>query len=235
MQEVATYPKQQQSTANTRHGLTSMQKIGLGVAGAIVLGLGIRYAVKAYTKSKANAGERQTFQEGGSATIAKQLQMTFENDGNFGTNVKKLREIMTGLKSKDQWSEIEKQYEIIYNEPLAKKLKDELQASEYDEMLQIKEAKPQKAGQKVLGDVLYRAWAKRLKAAFDKTYSFIPGTDEPAVKAVFNEVPTQRAFINVGRAYGQLYKVNLIDVLKSELEIWEYDDYMKIILKKPQA
>jgi len=235
MQQVAPYSQQQQTATGRGYGLSAMQKVGLGVAGAIVLGLGIRYAVKAYSKSKANAGERQTFQDGSSATIAKQIQMTFENDGNFGTNVKKLREIMTALKSKQQWAEIEKQYEIIYNEPLAKKLKDELQATEYDEMLQIKDSKPLKPGQKVSGDVLYQAWAKRLKSAFDKTYSFIPGTDEAAIKAVFNEVPTQRAFINVGRAYGKLYKANLIDVLKSELEIWEYDDYMKIILKKPQS
>ena len=33
--------------------------------------------------------------------------------------------------------------------------------------------------------------AKRLKAAFDKSYGFMPGTDEEAIKAVFSEIPTQ--------------------------------------------
>jgi hypothetical protein len=101
-------------------------------------------------------------------------------------------------------------------------------------MLQIIAAKPDKEGQAPTTNQ-YTAWAKRLKAAFDKTYSFIPGTDEDAIKAVFSEIPTQNAFIQVGKAYSKEFGENIITVLKSELEVWEYGEYMKIITSKRKA
>ncbi len=112
-------------------------------------------------------------------------------------------------------------------------MSDELQLTEYNEMLQIMQGKPEKDG-KVPYLAQYNAWAKRLKAAFDKTYAFIPGTDEEAIKAVFTEIPTQTAFVNVGKVYNKLYNTNLITALKSELEFYEYNDYMKIITSKPK-
>jgi hypothetical protein len=114
-------------------------------------------------------------------------------------------------------------------------MKSELESSEYDEMLFIKESKPEKTGQKIAKEVLYKNWAKRLKSAFDKTYSFLPGTDENAVKAVFMEIPTQQDFVNMGKAYQREYKRSFISDLKSELEYWEYPTYMNLIVKKPKV
>ena len=68
----------------------------------------------------------------------------------------------------------------------------------------------------------YDGWAKRLKAAFDKSYGFMPGTDEDAIKAVFNEIPTQKAFVLTGIWYKKLYASNMMTDLKGELEMWEY-------------
>ena len=67
-------------------------------------------------------------------------------------------------------------------------LKEELAASEYNEMLAIIAGKPDKITgnySPIVTSQQYSAWAKRLKAAFDITYWFVPGTDEPAIKAVF--------------------------------------------------
>ena len=115
-------------------------------------------------------------------------------------------------------------------------MSDELQTTEYNEMLQIIAQKPDKTGGKPTSSTLvYDGWAKRLKAAFDKEYGFIPGTDEEGIKAVFNEMPTQKAFIMTGIVYKKLYTTNMMTDLKSELEMWEYNDYMKIILSKPKG
>jgi hypothetical protein len=97
----------------------------------------------------------------------------------------------------------------------------------------ILSAKPQK--KTAQGVLNYLAWAKRLKAAFDKMYGFVPGTDEEAIKAVFNEVPTQAAFLKVSEAYLNKYHTSLLDDLKSELEFWEYPEYMNIITSKPKS
>ncbi len=112
-------------------------------------------------------------------------------------------------------------------------MSSELQTTEYSEMMQIMDAKPKKK-EAVAPSVAYKAWAKRMKAAFDKTYGFLPGTDGDAIVAVFNEIPNQAAFVQVADAYKKLYGTNMLDDLKSEGEFGQYDDWMKIITSKPQ-
>lgn len=160
--------------------------------------------------------------------------MAFDNDGYFGTDTEALRSTLVNIKSRAELDKVYKAYQKEFHSNMYKDMSDELQATEYNEMLQIIAAKPDKPGQAPTANQ-YTAWAKRLKAAFDKTYSFIPGTDEAAIKAVFTEIPTQRAFIEVGKSYYANYSENMIDALKSELEAWEYPDYMKIITAKPKG
>jgi hypothetical protein len=180
-----------------------------------------------------NKAQGKSFNEGTPETYAKQIKMAFENDGYFGTDTKALRTTLIAIKSKAELKKVFDAYTKEYHKNMYKDMSDELQLTEYNEMLQIMQGKPDKTGT-VPTNVQYDAWAKRLKAAFDKTYSFIPGTDEAAIKAVFTEIPTQTAFINVGKAYNKLYSANLITDLKSELEFYEYGDYMKIITAKPK-
>jgi hypothetical protein len=116
-------------------------------------------------------------------------------------------------------------------------LKDELSTSEYNEMLAIIAGKPDKTDSDhilQIGQQQYLAWAKRLKAAFDISYWFIPGTDEDAVKSVFIEIPTQTDFEKVAVAYKSEFGNDLIGDLKEELEIWEYAPYISIINNKPK-
>jgi hypothetical protein len=204
----------------------------LGVGGVIGL---TWWGTRKIKKGVENKAEAKSFQDGTPETYAKELKMAFENDGWPGTNVKALRTTLTSIKSKAEMKKVFDAYTREYHKNLYKDMSDELQQSEYNEMLQIVNAKPDQNGQKIIvGSAQYDGWAKRLKAAFDKTYGFIPGTDEAAIKQVFIEIPTQTAFINVGKAYYKLYNANLITDLKSELELWEYGDYMKIITTKPK-
>jgi hypothetical protein len=129
-------------------------------------------------------------------------------------------------------------YQKLYNSSLLRDMENELQSSEYNEMLAIISAKPERYTSDTstlqVSAVQYQGWAARLKAAFDKTYGPIPGTDEPAIKAVFNEIPTQGVFVQVGAVYKTLYGRDLIADLKGELEFWEYGSYMNIITQKPK-
>lgn len=190
---------------------------------------------KIIKKTISNSEEKKTFEEGSSATLAKGIKMAFDNDGYWGTDTEALRNVLRQVPSKEEWNKVVKSYQKLYSSNVLKDMSDELQTTEYNEMLQIISAKPERYTQGQVIPKDYDSWAKRLKSAFDKSYSFIPGTDEDAIKAVFTEIPTQADFVETGKAYFKLYNNTLIDDLKSELEIWEYSDYMKIITSKPQA
>jgi len=181
--------------------------------------------------------ERKSFDENSPATYAKRIKMAFDNDGWYGTNTKELRRIMQEIPSREAMKKVSDSYQRLYHTALYKDMGDELQTTEYNEMLAIVSAKPDRISKK--GDTQkllannYEQWARRLKAAFDKTYGPVPGTDETAVVAVFEEIPTQADFVQVGAAYNRLYAANLIEDLKSESDFGEYSQWMKIITSKP--
>lgn len=239
MPEIATYPSPSISPYTPPNmpekpdGLSMKQKIGIGIGAALVLGFGIRWAFKAIKQNRSDKAEGKSFTDGSAETTAKKINMAFANDGWPGTNTTDLRDIITKVKSIQEWDQIVAAYKTLYDKDLNRRIEDELQSSEFKEFLAIKSAKPYRTGQKITGDAQYRSWAIRLKAAFDKTYGPLPGTDDKAVNAVFSEIPTQRAFVNVGKAYNKEYKgSDFIKDMKGDLD---YDHYMKIILKKPQA
>lgn len=209
--------------------------IRYGLAISIALGTGIYFLNRAIKKNKEKKSDTKSFEDGSPQTIAKQIRMALENSGVPGVDLVKLRYLMSSLKSKEQWNQIVQQYDNQFQINLPKDMYRRLDASEYDEMMFIKESKPDKVGQKIAKDVLYKNWAKRLKSAFDKKYTVLPGTDEKAIKVVFTEIPTQNDFVQVGKAYQKEYKTNFIKDLKSELESWEYPDYMKLIVAKPKG
>jgi hypothetical protein len=197
------------------------------------IGTGIWLGNRFIKKKIANSEENKSFEDGTPATLAKQIKMAFENDGWWGTDTEKLRASLRSVNSKSQWEEIIKSYKRLYNENLLQEMSSELQASEYNEMLQIIASKPDKKGQPVKINI-FLAWAKRLKAAFDKTYGFLPGTDEAAILSVLNEIPTQRAFAFTGVSFQKQYGQNIIEALKSEAEGNQYTNWMTIILRKPK-
>lgn len=247
MNEITKYPSNQSPETNanlpvpdqshdvikqhTEESWTLKEKIVYSLIGIVGVGGTIWLGNKLIKNARANKEENKSFEDGSSATIAKQIKMAFDNDGWWGTNTDALREALVSVQSQEDWDKIIKSYQKLYNSNLLKDMSDELQSTEYNEMLQIINAKPKKRGQAPAISP-YKAWAKRLKAAFDKEYGFLPGTDSAAITATFNEIPTQAAFIQVGVEYKRQFGTNLIDDLKAEAEFGQYAEWMGIIIHK---
>lgn len=186
-------------------------------------------------KAKADKEEVKSFGSDKHATWAKQFKQAFLNDGWWGTDVPLVRRTMRAIPSKEDFYKVQKSYRIMYKGAnLIFDLSDELTKLEYEEMLSIKNAKPEKAK----GAEKHRVydpvgWAKRLHAALDYTWlGFLPGTDEDAVKAVFQEIPTQYAFHKTAVAYKNLYAVSLWGDLDGDLN-WSLD-WKALLKKKPK-
>lgn len=205
--------------------------------GVVVLSVGTFFLGKKLVRSLvSNREEKKSFEEESPATYAKRIKMSFENDGWPGTNTTELRRILREIPSRQVFTKVANSFQKLYNSNIYRELSDELQSTEYNEMLSIINAKPDRIVKKSeMKPVLnYGAWAKRLKSAYDKEYGFLPGTDEEAIKAVFEEIPTQAAFVEVGKEYAKLYNSNMLDDLKDEVGFLDYSDWMKIITAKPQ-
>lgn len=223
---------------NEEGDFTLKEKIQYTLLGVVVIGGSILIGRKLVKNAKANNEERKTFEDNSPAGYAKQLKMAFENDNPFGwgTDEEAIRRVMRSVTSKDEFKKVMSSYEKLYSSSLMRDLKEELSATEYNEMLAILSAKPDNAGAKIIiGNNNYLAWARRLKAAFDITYWMFPGTDENAVKAVFMELPTQLAYTDVAKAYKNEYSRDLTADLKDELTTLEYISMMKLLSEKPKA
>ena len=223
-------------TDTTKNDLSLREKLLYSFIGLGIVGGGIFFGRKMILKSVANKEEKQSFEDGTPATYAKQIKMAFDNDGWWGTDTTKLRTTLREIPSKQVWLKTQESYKKLFNSNLITDMTSELQSTEYDEMMQIIGEKPDKTGGKPAStSVEYVGWAKRLKAAFDKSYGFLPGTDVDALVAVLNEIPTQKAFIMTGIAYQKLYGTNVMTDMQSESEFGQYSDWMKIILSKPKG
>jgi hypothetical protein len=234
------YPKYYRSSRSqpAMGGLSLKEKLTFGLVGIVLIGGTVIIARNLIRKKLADAEENKSYLDGSAATYAKQLRMAFNNDGWFGTNINAMRQTITRLPSKQIMRQVIDSYQKLYNRSLLRDMENELQSTEYNEMLAIISAKPEKYNadtpEQQLTVVHYHSWASRLKAAFDKSYGPLPGTDEEAINAVFNQIPTQSAFVQTGIIYKSMYGRDLIADLKGELEFWEYPSYMNIITQKPK-
>ena len=172
--------------------LTLKEKITYSLIGVTILGGSFFVGRSLIRKAKVSSEEKKTFEEGAPATFAKQIKMAFENDAPFGwgTDEEALRKIFSSIQSKEEFKKIILSYSRLYGRNMMADMKEELSSSEYSEMLSIIAAKPDSgyAATSIEGsNQQFEAWAKRLKSAFEKTYLFLPGTDEDAIKTVFLE------------------------------------------------
>lgn len=217
-----------------QEGTTWKTVLAYGMGITLVGGAGA-FLIGRYLKDqKERQSDNKSLIPGSPQTIAKQLKMAFENNYVPGTDLVKLRELFQNLKSIEQFDEVVKEYHKQFDSNLLADMKGELSTSEYEEMLYIKAAKPQKEGQTVPLLHKQRAWAYRLKAAFDKTYGFIPSVDKAAIEAVFEEIPTQTVFMGMAKMYQIQFKRPLVTDLRSKLGL-DYNIYMLRIAKKPKT
>jgi hypothetical protein len=228
-------------TSTSAHDdFTLKEKLTYTVVGLVVLGGSFFIGRSVVRRARATSEEKKTYDDGNAAYYAQKLKMAFENDNYFGwgTDEESIRETVRKIPSKEEFKKVINSYQKLYAKSLMADLKDELATSEYNEVLAIIAGKPDSISgnyKPVVSPVQYRSWAKRLKAAFDTTYWFMPGTDEAAIKAVFMEIPTQADFQRVAEAYKIEYGNDLTSDLRSELEFWEYSTMMDIINKKPKV
>ena len=219
---------------------TLKEKLTYSIVGLVVLGGSFLLGRSVVRGAKATSEQKKTYEDGNAASFAQQLKMAFENDNYFewGTDEEAIRDVIRKVPSKDYFKQVINSYQRLYARSLMADLKSELASSEYNEMLAIIAGKPDKITgnyKPIITQQQYLAWAKRLKAAFDITYWFVPGTDEPAIKAVFMEIPTQSDFQKMAAAYLREYGNDLMSDLKSELEFWEIGAFTDIINNKPKA
>jgi hypothetical protein len=225
--------------ASTHDDFTLKDAVLYGTLSLVVLGGSFFIGRSIIRKARSTSEEKKTYTEDNAAYYAQKLKLAFENDMmfNWGTDEEAIRDVLRSVPSKEVFKSIINSYQKLYARSLMLDLKRELTTSEYNEMLAIIAGKPDKGNSNTItqiGDQQYIAWAQRLKAAFDISYWFVPGTDEPAIKAAFSEMPTQLDFQKTALAYKKLYGNNLISDLKDELEFWEYGSYMAIINDKPK-
>lgn len=233
---IHTIPKQKLSWWNS---LTEKQRNTI-VSFAIILGVSVTglIAVKfASTKLRgaiANGTQSGSFGENEHSTWAKRLKMAFDNDGWWGTDEQAVRKVLLEVPSKTDFQKIIVQYRRLYHgNNLIEDLTDELKTTEYNEMLAILNSKPDKKGSSSEA-VIYdpNGWATRLYNAMSIYYAGIfPGTDEEAIKAVFQEIKTQEAFKETSRVYQNQYGTDLSEDLDGDLD-WSLD-WKAIIDKKP--
>ncbi len=219
---------------------TVEEKIKYGILSLVVLGGSFFIGRSLIRKARSTNEERKTYEEGNEATFAKQLKMAFDNDMWFGwgTDEEAIRKTLRAVPSKEYFRKVINSYQKLYAKSLMKDMQDELTSTEYNEMLAIIAAKPERGNTLVataLSPQQFLSWAKRLRAAFKITYGWFPGTDEDAIKAVFMEIPTQAAFGQVALAYKNEYGDDLMKDLQSELEFYEIAPMLNIIAKKPKA
>lgn len=218
---------------------TSQEKIKYAVLGLVVIGGSFFIGRTLIRNARATSEEKKTFEEGNPATYAKQIKMSFDNDmwWGWGTDEQALRRVVMTIPSKEEFKKVINSYQKLYARSMMADMQEELSSSEYNEMLAIVAAKPDRGNAPITiasSPAQFESWAKRLKAAFDKTYGIFPGTDEAAIGTIFKEMPTQAAFWQTAEVYKEVFGQDLVSALKSELELFEYPVYMNIILKKPK-
>lgn len=206
---------------------------------AIILGISIitliaikfvAHKIKAATASRE---QDQSFGEDLHATWAKQIKLAFDNNGWWGTDEVALRNVILKIPSIEDFEKVQNSYKKLYEgRNLVEDMTDELKTTEYNEMLAILSAKPRKAKDAKEGAIYSPySWAVRLYNAMSIYYvGFIPGTDENAIRAVFNEMQTQKAFEDTKQAYYAQYGLDLESDLDGDLD-WSMD-WRSIIAKK---
>ncbi|GAB5419168.1 MAG: hypothetical protein Crog4KO_06760 [Crocinitomicaceae bacterium] len=223
------------SLTPTQHSIITWTAITLGVS--LVAAGGIYFASRFVRKKIAKTESSKSFGKDKHATWAKQIKNAFVNDYKPGTDEELLRRALREIPTKQDWEKVKKSYaKQNKGAVLTNDMNGELSATEFVEMLAILDSKPK--NDKVKGIQLtvrhFKNWAKRLRAAI--SYQWMGafwGTDEDAVKAVFQEIPSQKAYKITKYHYKKLYGTSMVADLRADMD--DFADYYRIIKRKPYS
>ena len=130
-------------STHTNDSFTLKEKIGYTLLSVVVLGGSFFIGRSLIRKAVSNSEEKKSFQEGSAADYAQRLKMAFENNGWPGTDMDAVRSVILSIPSKEEFKKVINSYEKLYKgSSLMRDLKDELKTTEYNEMLAILAAKP---------------------------------------------------------------------------------------------
>ena len=225
------------SLGNTekKEGFSVKEWLGLSIFGTITFGGAFLIGRKMIMNHTANKEEDKSFQEGTAESYAKEIKLALHNDGWYGADTVQLRTTFQQIPSQDDFKKVTASYEKMYNASMMVDISGELKTTEYNEMQSIINAKPKKASDTVDMSVKYAGWANRINAALSKTWGWFNEPDTGGIKAVFNEIPTQTDYVNMGTAYLALFHSSLDNDLKNKLSSGELTDATAIINSKPMA
>lgn len=219
------------STPSSESRFSTKEVVVYSAVGLALIGTSIFLTKRAIQKGVTNTQEKKALDGESPAAYAKRIKMAFDNDGWWGTDEVVLRNTLRSMPNKDFFKETAEAYKKLYKKPLTAEMQGELSSTEYEEMMMIIAAKPEKKGETVAPN--YHAWAKRIRAAVTIYYGIFPGTDEDAIQAVFMEIPTQSDFKKLKEVYYQIYGDTLMDDLKGDLSSWYINHFLAIIKQKP--
>ena len=214
-------------------GLTIKEKVVYSVWGTLIAGGFFLIGRKIVKSKRSDNEEDKSFADGTTASYAKGIKMALHNDGWWGADTGQLRNVLAQIPSQEEYQKVIKSYDKMNGGSMLADMGSVLKTTELLEMNAIINAKPKKTGDNVDVSVKYSEWANRINAAINKTWGIFPDADTDAVKAVFNEIPTQPDYLNVASAYQSIIHNTMDSDLKDKLHSWDYTSLTAIINSKP--
>lgn len=196
-----------------------------GLAAITIITLLVRRSIR---KARQRHAFQKTLKQDEPEAYANRIQMAFENDGWWGTDVAALRKVFLEIPTQDFYAKVADAYpKLTKGKTLEMQLKSELTSQQLNELIAIVNAKPSKKGEPTVFNAL--SIAKRLHAAMNEVwFGFWETTDDDALKMALNEIPSQAAWNEVADAYQKEYATPLAEDLDDDLWMWGDLDWKKI-------
>lgn len=196
------------------------------LGGVALAGVGYLVVRKAIRVHKDKKESRKGFDMSEAASFAKRINQAFWNDNWFGTNEVKLRKVLTDIPTWEFWLAVSKSYEDQFQSVLADDLEDELDTTEFDEMMEI--VNRLKVPKSNLNEHV-RSWNERLRNAWDVSCWLFPCTDEDAAYSVLKDIKKMpdpfAALSRLEDYYHDENGISLQDEAESEMEGSDLDTW----------
>jgi len=193
----------------------------VGVAGLTVATGTFLLMRHGFRKVRQRKAFHQTLDEGSPEAFANRIQMAFDNDGYWGTDMQALRKVFLDIPHVAFYKKVASEFQkLSKGDVLEDKLKGELKTQQWNELSAILNAKPGREGETSSFNAL--SIAKRINAALNESWGFIPGTDDHALKVALSEIPSQAKWDQVAEAYQSEFTSSMGDDLDSDHSWWEH-------------